>query len=182
MEGTGLMGPGEQSDPLLKPADRTSPAAAASPRRQRPWRRLSGLPSLPAWVDALQSLMPQPTSLTRLMFLPFAAQLLLAMLLVLGMSYQMAGQIINQLTRELGEQIGERVLQEIKAQLSAPRQVNAINAGLLSSGLISPARLLELGPSPQIELELFPGLGYVHVANPQVELVWFFWTGPIVNL
>lgn len=101
------------------------------------------------------------------MFTPFAAQLLLAMLLVLGLSYRMAGQIINQLTRELSEQIGERVLQEISSQLNAARQVNAINARLLSSGLISPGRLLDLAPLLQTELEQFPGLGYVHLANPQ---------------
>jgi hypothetical protein len=46
------------------------------------------------------------------MFAPFATQLLLAMALVLGLSYQMAGRIINQLTSELGGQIGERVVLE----------------------------------------------------------------------
>jgi PAS domain S-box-containing protein len=115
----------------------------------------------------LRELLPQRSSLPQLMFAPFATQLLVAMALVLGLSYQMAGRIINQLTSELGSQIGERVLQEINTQLSAPRQVNAINARLLSSGLISPGRLLELGPLLQTELELFPGLGYVHLANPQ---------------
>ena len=127
------------------------------PRRRSPRLR---------WLENLRDRLPQRSSLPQLMFAPFATQLLLAMALVLGLSYQMAGRIINQLTSELGGQIGERVLQELNAQLSAPRQVNAINARLLGSGLISPGRVLELGPLLQTEMEQFQGLGYVQLARP----------------
>ena len=127
------------------------------PRRRSPRLR---------WLENLRDRLPQRSSLPQLMFAPFATQLLLAMALVLGLSYQMAGRIINQLTSELGGQIGERVLQELNAQLSAPRQVNAINARLLGSGLISPGRALELGPLLQTEMEQFQGLGYVQLARP----------------
>ena len=95
------------------------------PRRRSPRLR---------WLENLRDRLPQRSSLPQLMFAPFATQLLLAMALVLGLSYQMAGRIINQLTSELGGQIGERVLQELNAQLSAPRQVNAINAKQLLKG------------------------------------------------
>ncbi len=128
-------------------------------------RRRSRNPRL-LWLERLRDRLPQRSSLPQLMFAPFAAQLLVVMALVLGLSYQMAGRIINQLTSELGGQIGERVLQELDGQLSTPRQVNAINARLLSSGLISPGRLLELGPLLQSELEQFQDLGYVQLARP----------------
>lgn len=52
-------------------------------------------------------------------------------------------------------------------QSIAPRQVNAINVRLLRSGLITPARLLELGPLLQTELEHFPGLDFVHLTDSQ---------------
>ena len=109
---------------------------------------------------------PQRSTLQQLMLLPFSAQLLIATLIVLGLGYGVATQIIDQLSRELGQQIGERVLQEIKTQVNAPRQVNAINARLLSSGLIPQSRLLELAPLLQTELSAFPGLGYVQLASP----------------
>ena len=109
---------------------------------------------------------PQRSTLQQLMLLPFSAQLLIATLLVLGLGYGVATRIIDQLSRELGQQIGERVLQEIKTQVNAPRQVNAINARLLSSGLIPQSRLLELAPLLQTELSAFPGLGYVQLASP----------------
>ena len=99
-------------------------------------------------------LLPDRSSLQQLMLWPFSAQLLLSTLLVLGLGYGVATQIIDQLCRELGQQIGERVLQEIKSQLNAPRQVNAINAQLLTSGLISKNRLHALSPLLQSQLEL----------------------------
>ena len=163
--GPGDAGPLGQSerDPLLNPEARGH--LPPQPRR-RPTRphRLSAS-SAAVWIEELQSRLPQRSSLAQLMFAPFALQLLLAMAVLLGLSYRMAGQIINQLTRELSEQVGERVLQEINAQLSAPRQVNAINARLLNSGLISAGRVLEFGPLLQTEMELFPGLGYVHLGD-----------------
>ena len=105
------------------------------------------------------------------MLWPFSAQLLFSTLLVLGIGYGVATQIIDQLCRELGQQIGERVLQEIKSQLNAPRQVNAINAQLLTSGLIEKNRLLALSPLLQSQLEAFPGLGYVQVGTPDGSYV-----------
>jgi len=109
--------------------------------------------------------LPDRSSLQQLMLLPFSAQLFLSTLLVLGLGYGVATQIIDQLCRELGQQIGERVLQEIKSQLNAPRQVNAINAQLLTSGLIPKERLLDFSPLLQSQLEAFPGLGYVQLAS-----------------
>ena len=93
-------------------------------------------------------LLPDRSSLQQLMLWPFSAQLLLSTLLVLGLGYGVATQIIDQLCRELGQQIGERVLQEIKSQLNAPRQVNAINAQLLTSGLITKIACLPSPPAP----------------------------------
>ena len=116
-------------------------------------------------------LLPDRSSLQQLMLWPFSAQLLVSMLLVLGLGYGVATQIIDQLCRELGQQIGERVLQEIKSQLNAPRQVNAINAQLLTSGLISKNRLHALSPLLQSQLEAFPGLGYVQVGSPDGSYV-----------
>ena len=140
----------------------------------------SNQPGRPGWSSASRArlqaqrarffwrgtrLLPDRSSLQQLMLWPFSAQLLVSMLLVLGLGYGVATQIIDQLCRELGQQIGERVLQEIKSQLNAPRQLNAINARLLTSGLISKNSLLDLSPLLQSQLEVFPGLGYVQVGS-----------------
>ena len=48
-----------------------------------------------SWLESVQSIFPQRTSLSQLMFVPVPLQLLLAMLLVLGISYRIFGQITN---------------------------------------------------------------------------------------
>ena len=123
------------------------------------------------------------------MYLPFIGQLLLVMLIISGVSYQTANSIINQLTRELGDQIIGRVSQEIDRQLLAPRQVNAINSRLLASDFVQPKNLSDLAPLLQVQLEQFPGLGYVHLAssdgsyvallrNKETENLELSWHGP----
>ncbi len=123
------------------------------------------------------------------MYLPFIGQLLLVMLIISGVSYQTTNSIINQLTRELGDQIIGRVSQEIDRQLLAPRQVNAINSRLLASDFIQPRNLSDLAPLLQVQLEQFPGLGYVHLAssdgsyvallrNKETENLELSWHGP----
>ena len=100
------------------------------------------------------------------MLLPFSAQLFLSTLLVLGLGYGVATQIIDQLCSELAQQIGERVHQEIKSQLNAPRQVNLINAQLMTSGLIPQERLFDVSTLLKSQLDAFPGLGYIQLASP----------------
>ena len=147
-----------QSTPFARPGWRSASRARFHAQRVRLfWGRLH--------------LLPDRSSLQQLMLWPFSAQLLFSTLLVLGIGYGVATQIIDQLCRELGQQIGERVLQEIKSQLNAPRQVNAINAQLLTSGLISKNRLHALSPLLQSQLEAFPGLGYVQVGSPDGSYV-----------
>ena len=112
-----------------------------------------------------QRLWPERIGLSGLMFAPFAAQLVLALALMMGLSYRMAASIINQLTQEVGEQIGGRVLQELDTRLGAPRQINAINSRLFASGLASPGQLQRLGPILHAEMEAFPGMGSIQVGT-----------------
>ena len=118
-----------------------------------------------------QRLWPERIGLSGLMFAPFAGQLILALALMMGLSYQMAASIINQLTQEVGEQIGGRVVQELDTRIGAPRQINTINNRLFSSGLVSPGQLERLGPVLHAEMEAFPGMGSIQVGTLDADLI-----------
>jgi PAS domain S-box-containing protein len=147
-------------DPLLGPG-------AGSPGSQHGVSKPARSTADPLWQrwQRFQQLLPERIGLSGLMFAPFAGQLVLALALMMGLSYQMAASIINQLTQELGEQIGGRVVQELDTRIGAPRQINTINSRLFSSGLASPRQLEALGPLLHAEMEAFPGMGSIQVGT-----------------
>ncbi|MBN1259718.1 MAG: response regulator [Anaerolineae bacterium] len=111
------------------------------------------------------------TRLRAILIVPFVLQTVLAVGLVGYLSFRNGQRAVNDVAQELRNEVSARIEEHLDSFLSAPHQINEVNANLLRQGVLDPADPLVLERHFWEQVQVFDSITSIYFANTQGGLV-----------
>jgi signal transduction histidine kinase len=109
-------------------------------------------------------------SLTHALVASFAAQLIVAVGIVGGLSFYNSQRAVHKLADRLEKEVVSHVSTKLNGYLKSPRQINQVNVAAFEQGILKLSDFQTLGKIFWQQMQIFP-VGYISFANPKRDFI-----------